>query len=701
VRAGDEVRINPTKALKPEVRVQVIGKVPDWITVLPDGSVEVAPTRDIAVGTYTFQVGTALGERDTITVIVDARTDDATRVNPAYTLGYVRAGTTGNNQAPRANILRGGRLTQNQPLPVGTKFSTGFVGAEVDAGGVVKLAAPLNAKEGSTITVPVELTYPDGTKDETHAEFEVIAAEYAKLYQPKYQTGRVAEPGKTVTVAQTAKELPAYTEFTIKDPNMDFRGWDVAVNLETGEISATAPKVNATPLELPIQVTYSDASRETITATVGVVKPPTIADDIPDIVYSPPTVLADGTIEITPMGKLPSGVQLRKSLLAPVPVVVDEGSGAVRILPSASVPAGSAFELALAMTCPDGSVREIKVPVATNSQAARVPVEYPHIAVVKGGLPVTVQPEGAPEGSTFALGAGFNEPGWRVSVNPKTGAVTAALFGDAGASRVTVPVVVTYPDKSQRIVDVQATATSGMAAEAPVTYSPLTLKPGQTDTLVTKTTDATFALLNPVQGLTTSIDPATGAITVKALREAMPGERELKVQVTFDDTSQVITTAKVTVLSPGGKTTLAQDAGPLTVTVPAEPSAVIRYRLPRPAGATAYPFSLGKVDAPGWDVTLDTATGQLIVAAPAQSGAKNARVPLSVTYLDGSVGEMTVTFQMDEAVQDARSSGSSKPPWWVYLLLAVLGLGGIAGAAVYHHPEWIEQLQAQLPGGRK
>lgn len=561
VKAGNTATGEPAREPNEPVVITADADAPEWVTVNQDGRIDVNPPRNTEPGTYSFGVTTATGERDTITVEVTALDADDKRVEMEYNDDYLRAGETASNQPPRADITRDGVEYAKQPMLKGTKFALANPDVKpynesVDPDtGVVTVTAPIDQVADAPIEVEILVTYPDGTTATVVATFYADPAPLNQTNQPVYEQGKGAQPGRTVSVKQIA-DLPDETELSLADPTADFKGWDIRVNLETGEILATAPEENPQPIDIPIRATYTDGTidqegrqhGETTMVHIEALTGTTLADTVEGSNYSQPVYDADGNILIYPTGSLPEGATFEVDGLTALPVEVDPETGAIKIVVPADAPANAPFDVPIKLVLPDGSTQEIVVPVATRSDASGQVVSWAPIKLTEGGEPVTVAPTTAPEGVTFALAASFDAPGWQVLVDERTGAVTASHPSSGADTLATlIPVVVTFPDGSQRIMDVPATVVRGEAALNDVAYAPAEINAGGSVTVNPDVVPGSFSLVSPVAGLGLTIDPATGALTVTAQASALPGTRDVPVEVTFADGSRALTSARITV----------------------------------------------------------------------------------------------------------------------------------------------------------
>ena len=143
---------------------------PDWITVKPDGSIEVEPPKDTKPGDYTIPVVVTYpdGSRETIeakvTVLAPVE-KDKDKFEPGYEDGNGKPGEDVTVPAPEFKDKDG----KETKAPEDTKFTPGENapdGVKVDPDtGEITVPVPEDAKPNDKITVPVEVTYPDGSKD--------------------------------------------------------------------------------------------------------------------------------------------------------------------------------------------------------------------------------------------------------------------------------------------------------------------------------------------------------------------------------------------------------------------------------------------------------------------------------------------------------------------------------------------------------
>ena len=715
LQAGSARFAAPNQKPKQPVGVRIEDDAPEWVSVAADGQLVAEPNRDVAPGVYPINVITDNGERGTILVEVAAPVSDADRVTAEYKESFVQAGRTNSSRRPVATIDRDGVKYAKQPLPAGTTFSVSTANGTVDPEtGVVTVNAPLSMAAGETIVVGVDIRYPDGTTEKVTAQFVVDAAEQSEFYHPAYKEGLGAQAGRTVVVPVLEDSVPEDGQYELFPQDRD-DDWDVSIDPETGAVTATAPEEGAKDISVPVTVLYSDGTtsdREetdpetgerkkvpTVFAHISAVEGPTLAtDSTSGADYGTPFFDADGNIRIFPNGSLPQGATFQQDGLTALPVEVDPNTGAITIKVPQDAPAGANFDIPLKITLPDGSVQEIRVPVATKSEAADQVVAWRPIKVTESGTPTQVKPTAAPAGATYALAASFDTPGWQASVDPVSGAIIVNRVGtDEDPQAALVPVVVTFADGSQRVVEVPATAVRGTAALTEVDYPRATINAGQSATLRPSVSHGTFSLVKTVPGLRTVIDPSTGELTITSFDSTVPGLREIPVQVTFADSSHLVTSARVEVKTTSGADTYTEGIKLDDVTVIGRPETTSRYTLPVPPHAADRAFSLGEFSVPGWNVTLDEVNGVLEVQVPAGTRGVRQAIPLNVAFADGTTGTFNAVVEVDNvgvAEGSSQSSmGSSTPSPWVWAL-AVLGLLGTVCKVLYDNCEQVLQFLA-------
>ena len=445
---------------------------PDGVKVDPNtGEITVTVPEDATPGdkiTVPVVVTYPDGTTDTVDVPVTVEQPDAPfqpdanqndEFDAVYPRTYVRVGESATSVTPNLTRFTNGRAFLRQPLK-----AAGEVTFEVKSPGTLKdngrveATAPEGAQVGDTFGVSVVVKYEDGSADEVVAIFEVIAGNYADMYDPLYEVGRSAAPAQQTRVRQVGdRDLPEGTTFTIDRNASNLNGWDIQVDETTGLIKATAPQSREHRAEVVVVVSYPDGSQENITALVDPQEANALADSIPV-----------------------------KDALVQVPIGV--------------------------------------------------------------ALDADVVPE-LPEDTRFAVGE-FSDENWTVEVNKDTGEFTVVTTDKVKPNdRAVVPVVVTFPDGSQTTVNVTVVAVEPKSAKYQLAYDSATIAAGGQRAVQPKTkAAATYSLAGNAPGLRSVIDPATGTITVDADAGAKPGTRMLPVDVRYADGSVERIQARVDVM---------------------------------------------------------------------------------------------------------------------------------------------------------
>ncbi|WP_306825709.1 YPDG domain-containing protein [Gleimia europaea] len=493
-------------------------------------------------------------------------------IEPGYKDGSGKPGSDVKIDAPEFKDKDGKTTTP----PEGTKFTPGEDtpdGVTIDENtGEITVTIPGDATPGDKITVPVVVTYPDGTKDNVDVTVTVEQpdAKDNEKYEPAYE-------GKLVVPGQETKSAPSFTDKDGKDVTApegskfaigeDFtapEGYVVTIDENTGEITVTFPdgsKLNKDTVEefdVPVTVTYPDGTTDKTDAnfkldTDNDGKPDTEDEDddndgIPDEDDSNPKV-PNTNENIEPGYK--------------------DGSGK------------------------PGSDVKIDAPEFKD----------------KDGKTTT-----PPEGTKFTPGEDTPDG---VTIDENTGEITVTIPGDATpGDKITVPVVVTYPDGTKDNVDVTVTVEQPDQPEVKDNekyepeYNGGSGEPG-TDVTVDKPTfkDGDGNEVTPPEGTTftpgenvpdgVTIDENTGEITVTIPEDAKPGDKiEVPVVVTYPDGSTDEVTVTITVTE--------KDATPVTPGEPTERNPSLGASADDPADCEMPPFvTVEKTEGVEYKVTVD------------------------------------------------------------------------------------------------
>ncbi|KMY23398.1 hypothetical protein ACU19_04525, partial [Actinobaculum suis] len=558
------------------------------------GEVSYTPTLDDAEKTISVPVVVTYpdnGGTDNLTANFVVGKKDADTHNPSYGEASGKPG-----EEVTVPLVPG-----DKELPEGTTFTGPKDDPSVTVDpktGEVKVTVPADAQPGSEITKEITVTYPDGSQETVPVKVKV--AEPID-YQPAYKESPLVKPGETAKSTPSYEgDTPAAANYSIADGFVAPKGWNVAIDKATGEVTVTtaAEGVEGQELKVPVHVEYpgTGSAADDIEATFQL---DSDGDGVPDA-----TDLCPGT---------PAGVKV-------------DGSGC------------SLSQIY------DGSYADTPAKVGKEAKSAA-----PVFDVVS--TKDKQETEAAPEGSTFALGEGAPEG---AAVDPQTGVVSLTPALEQAGTEVTVPVVVTYPDNSgtdnltaKFVVEPKDADTHNPA------YEDASGKPGA-DVTVDQTGDTKLPegtkFAGPEGDDTVTVDPATGKVTVKVPADAKAGDVISKdITVTYPDGSQETVPVKVTVVPTDADThnPAYEDASGKPgeeVTVPLVPG-----DKELPEGTT---FT-GPKDDPS--VTVDPKTGEVKVKVPAdaQPGSEITK-EITVTYPDGSQETIPVKVTVSEpAAKDA------------------------------------------------
>ena len=265
---------------------------PEWITVNPDGTIEVEPPKDAKPGDYTIPVVVTYpdGSLETIeakvTVEAPASAEkDNEKFEPGYEDGSGKPGEDVKVPAPTFKDKDG----KDAKAPEGTKFTPGEnapEGVKVDEStGEVTVPVPEGAKPGDKITVPVEVTYPDGSKDNVDVTVTVEEPE-AKPEVPGAGVNVDAIPDKKVQRDEEVNiPVKASEGAEVSVENLpDFLKYDDAKKAIVGTVPADAELKTWEDIKVTAkngEATDTDSFNLTVTERM-IADPDTDGDGIPD-----------------------------------------------------------------------------------------------------------------------------------------------------------------------------------------------------------------------------------------------------------------------------------------------------------------------------------------------------------------------------------------------------------------------------------
>ena len=459
-RTGDTTtppnfRTTAVTQVKPDGTTTELPAEESWISVEDDGTVVARPPRNTAPGEYRVEVQDDSGETHTITVEVDEPTPMAQQHEVRFPLIPVPAGATRQAGRQRATVTDGPFVYADRRLPEGTRFEVDPAYADwvrVDNNGRLTFTPPKDAAPGIR-EIPVKVTFPDGSSRTYTAEVEIGDPLLAHTTELGYEEGLSVRPGEGITVLRTgAAVLPEGTTFEV-DRSQPLGDWVAIVDEHTGNLRVFAPQQGE--VKVTVIAYFADGSSAELTASVRVSTSSALsAAHSPS--YADVSAAPGGTATVKLRGTVPAGTTfavvdgggLRN-------VGVDKQTGALKIELPADAQLDTPYTVTVRVRYADGSTEEITVQVTAASEAARftprvagVTAEVGEAATVRTGL------------NHNAKLAEFDHDGWDVSYDPATGELTAKPNSDVPVgTALKVPMKVTFPDGSTKIVEYAFTAT--------------------------------------------------------------------------------------------------------------------------------------------------------------------------------------------------------------------------------------------------
>lgn len=573
-----------------------------WATLDPTtGEIVYTPSADQASGDYEVPVTVtyADGSTDQVTATVHV-TNQAADYTPVYDNDghkYVKAGDSVDFPAPTFTDKDGNTVT----VPSGTTFTAG----DTSFPGTVTVdpttgAITATANDGATAgdyTVPVTVTYPDGTSEVVNATVTVVPApDKVTTTTVPYTTTYTADPTKDAGVQTVVTEGQNGSTTTTTTQNVD---------PNTGALTDGTSTTSSTPA--------TDA-----VISVGT-KPTTTTETIPyeTVKEDDPTLDQGQEVVKTP------GQDGTKTTTTTYTVNPTTGE----LTPTSTT----------TQTDPVNEVVSVgtKTPADNKTQADTNEPAYAD-TTVPAGQTATTNPtftNGTPEGATYSVD-NTNAP--FVTVDPTTGALTAAPSVDQAPGEYTVPVTVTYSDGSTDTVDAKITVTDNEAATHEAQGGDVTKPYGE----ATTADDVTNAVkITPdddvAKNATVTVDDPTTLPDGKT-----PGTVEVPVTVTYPDGSQDHTTVSVTTKEPGQTVTDAEshDAQGGEVNKPYGEATTAEDV------TSQVTITLDDDVAKNATVTVDDPT-----TLPDGKTSGTVTIPVTVTYPDGSQDHTTVTVTTEKS----------------------------------------------------
>ena len=481
-----------------------------------------------------------------------------------------------------------------------------------------------NGQTPGTYTVPVTVTYPDGTKDHVNVPVKVGNPDSSK-YEPKVTpiTKDFGTPTttddvtKAVTVPNYPSDKPA-PKVSVDDPS----------TLPNGQTPGT--------YTVPATVTYPDGSKDHVNVPVTVKEQPDKDKYEPKVTpvtkdFGTPTTADDVTKAVT-VPDYPSSKGTPK-------VSVDNPS----TLPNGQTP--GTYTVPVTVTYPDGTKDHVDVPVTVKEQPDKDKYEPSTKAITKPfGTPTTADEV---KKAVTVPNYPSNKPTPEVSVDDSSKIPDGNTTGT-----FTVPVTVTYPDGTKDHTNVTVNVGNPDSGNYPPKVTPITKDFGTPTTADDVTKAVTVPDYPSSKGTpTVTVDNPSTLPNGKT-----PGEYTVPVTVTYPDGSKDHVNVTVKVGNPdSGKyepkvTPITKDFGTPTttddvtkaVTVPNYPS-----DKPAPKVTVDNPSTLPNGKTPG--------TVYVPVTVTYPDGLKD-HVTVSVTTRPNKPSESVQPVQPNEPVQPAKDA---------------------------------------------
>ncbi|WP_141763020.1 YPDG domain-containing protein, partial [Corynebacterium sp. HMSC070H05] len=593
-------------------------------------------------------------------------------------------------------------------LPAGLEFKNGKITGTPTA--VTPEGDNAPSQENPNVTVTYDIVIPAAEEGQEPTVVEAAHVDRVPLKVTKTKQAEELDPsyeGKPVVPGEETKSSPSFTDkdgkdatapegskFKITDGFTAPEGYVVEIDENTGEITVTFPdksklsKDTAEEFDVPVTVTYPDGSVDKTTANFkldtdgdgdpDITDPDDDGDGINDDEDSNPKVpnandhfepgYEDGSgkpgedvkvpapefkdkdgNKVTP----PADTKFEKGEDAPEGVTVNEDGSITVKVPEDAKP-GDKITVPVVVTYPDGTKDNVDVTVTVTDPEAKDNETFePGYEDVTGKpgedakvpAPKFTDKDGNPtEAPDAKFTPGENVPDG-VTIDENTGEITVKVPEDANpGDKITVPVVVTYPDGTKDNVDVTVTVEQPDAPEQPDVkdnekydpeYKGGSGKPG-TDVKVEKPefkdkdgnpTEAPDAKFTPGENVPdgVTIDENTGEITVKVPEDAKPGDKiTVPVVVTYPDNSTDTVEVTVTVGEKDPKVT------ETNTTVPNNGGEHTVGKVENPTGEeTGKLVDKDGNEIPGSKVAIDKETGEIKVTVPEGTKPQDAKVIVS------------------------------------------------------------------------
>ena len=337
------------------------------------------------------------GTKDEVEVTVTVTEKDNGLYEPAYDGGTGQPGEDVKIDEPTFKDKDGNDVTP----PEGTTFGPGEDapdGVKIDPNtGEITVTIPEDATPGDKITVPVEVTYPDGSKDNVDVTVTVEEPDAPEVEKPDWKDDK-GKPGEKVEIPNTGGDVPEGTTVEVDGPgkaeidengnlvvdiNEDAKPGDKVVvvvkDKDGNELDRVVVEVEQS--EVPEEPEAKDNEKYEPEYDGGTGQP---GDEVK---IDKPEFKDGDNNTVTP----PEGTTFGPGEGTPEGVTVNEDGSIDVTIPEDATP-GTKIEVPVVVTYPDGSTDEVTVTVTVTE---------------KDATPVT---PAAPKENNPSLGASADDP---------------------------------------------------------------------------------------------------------------------------------------------------------------------------------------------------------------------------------------------------------------------------------------------------
>lgn len=328
------------------------GNAPEWATVGQDGTVTVKPGLDVKPGDYTVPV---------VVTYPDSSTDNAV-VNVTVKEKGKSLAEQHDPQFGETTVEQEGAATIAAPegLPEGTKVAAGegvpeWVTVKEDGSIETK---PTRETEPKDYTIPVTVTYPDGTTDKAELKVTVTERAINEIHDPTYSDVTVKQGDEVTAPAPTDVAEGATFEAGEGVPS-----W-ITVNPDGTVTAKPGLEVEAKEYTVPVKVSYKDGSSDDTTVNITVTVKP--ANEIHDPSFEDVSVKPGETVTSKVSGDTGEGAKFTAGEGAPEWATV-KPDGTVTLKPGKDVEPGE-YTVPVEITYSDGASSTVELKVNVEKQ---------------------------------------------------------------------------------------------------------------------------------------------------------------------------------------------------------------------------------------------------------------------------------------------------------------------------------------------